>query len=687
MNLQFHLDHPLLFAVSLLALGAWTLWIYGRTRPRPGLSARRLLMLSRLAASLLLSLMLGGWSLEWTRTRREAPILRVLVDASASMSLPAGSADSTSRYDEALGIVQALEKEDGFQLRSAAFGGMLLAGPLPESPIASFTDLGAALRALPAPRPGETALVLSDGRDRGDALWAGQPRRPVLAVMLGDSLPRPDLRLGVPEAPALLQRGERGKLSVEVQSLQGAPKNGRLRLSEGGELLEEKDWNMVDEPGRLTMELPLSFERVGSHRLTLVLEGEGEDAVPQNDRREFQIEVLDDKLEILVLAGRPDWDLPFLLDALRSEKGLSLQLVTCGPDGEAREARTGKAWTEPGKRIDGLVLHSLAPSWSVKLDSLDAGGLFLFPGALASPDLPASWGMDLAAGSREDGDFPLRWSPGAFRHEALGALRATAGTSSDLPRLESLRPLKIAGLRPFLESEGRPVLGARVWNGHRQAILSGSGLYRMALAGKEGRERLGSLYSGLIRWLSRQSPPERIRLLPPDRARRSGRPLPLRADLYDSDYRRLEGGRLGWDLHDGAKAIGSGSFLPPLRGGDDFSATLPTLPAGDYELTLRADFDDGETLERKLEFPVLSDAGEFARPEASPAPLRWLADRSGGRFFPDGDLSALDAALPRESTQSVRQVRLRLWDHPLFFLLFLALLALEWGLRKRHGLV
>ena len=683
-----HLDHPWLFFGALLVLGVWTFGVYARTRPEIRPNSRRLLSILRLTASLLLALMLGGWSLEWNLTRQEPPRLHVLLDASESMSLPVDAGpDSKTRYEAAFEILEDLEGETGIELLASAFGEGLIEGPPPAKPFASFTDLGAALQASHAAREGEHLLILSDGQDLGGRLWAKEPRRPVIALMLGDSLPGPDLRLGRPEVPAIMQVGEQGLLRVEIQSVQGGARSGRILLREGDILLDEQSWDLGEGPGRLEIELPLILDSLGSHKLTLDLEGQGEDDNPENNRQIFSVEVLDERLEILVFAGRPDWDLPFMLDALRAEENLTIRLVTMGAEGQPKDADTGEIWRPGSERVDGLVVHSLGASWADRLVTLDPGGLFILPGALASANLPADWGLESWPLVASEGEFTLRWSKDAFRHEALGALEALAGNLSPLPRMESLRDLSLPGLRPFLESEGRIVLGARNWEGRRQVLMAASGMYRMALSEPSGRDRLSALYSGLLRWMSRRSPPERIQILPPSETRRSGRALEIRAGIFDPDFRRLERGRLAWVLRHEGELIGSGTFDAPAREGDDFTARMPVLPAGDYDLFLEASLPDGESLERNMDFPILPDAGEFARTEAAPAPLRWLAERSGGHFLESAELGALREALPRETISSTRQIRLRIWDHPLFFLLFLGLLATEWGLRKRHGLV
>ena len=688
MNFDLNLDRPILFLVALLVLGAWTIWVYARTRPSPDEASRRRLILIRVAASLLLALMLGGWSIEWTRSRAEAPGLIVLLDASASMSLPLDASDpaAPSRYEAALRIAEAMADEPGIRVRSFAFGEGLLAGPPPERPIAGFTDLGAALGDLPAQDGNSTLLMLSDGQDRGGALRFQEMRMPVLSVLLGDSLPQPDLRFGLTQAPAILPKDRAGVLRAEIQSVQGAPRAGKLRLSEGDSLILERDWSMDEGPGRIELELPLRFEEAGPRRIVLDLLAEGLDTRPENNRRVIGLDVLDEELDILVLAARPDWDLPFLMNALRGEKQLSTRLVIGGPGGIARLEDDGDPWTTEDSP-DALIVHSLGPGWEEQLGEMDPGGILLLPGALSEPQLVAGMGLAASGRGERNGEFPLDWAPDAFRHEALGDLETLGPGLPPPPDLESLSSVNAPGLRTILESEGRPVLALRNWEGHRQAFLTGRGLYRWSLSGEEGREALAALYSGLVRWLARRDPPGRIRIQPVADAPREGRRVELRAELFDSDYGPVETGGLRWTLRSGDALLASGAFEAPFREGDDFAATLPALPAGDYEMILEARFPDGESLEEINPYAVLPDAGEFSRGESSPATLRWLAAGSGGRYFPEADLEAIREALPRETRLIERRLRLRVWDHPVFFLLFLGLLGLEWALRKRYGLV
>jgi hypothetical protein len=70
-----------------------------------------------------------------------------------------------------------------------------------------------------------------------------------------------------------------------------------------------------------------------------------------------------------------------------------------------------------------------------------------------------------------------------------------------------------------------------------------------------------------------------------------------------------------------------------------------------------------------------------------PETLRWLAAQTGGRVLAAERIEELDALLDGAPRATTNRRVLRLWQHPLAFLLLLSLLAAEWGLRKRYGMV
>ena len=83
---------------------------------------------------------------------------------------------------------------------------------------------------------------------------------------------------------------------------------------------------------------------------------------------------------------------------------------------------------------------------------------------------------------------------------------------------------------------------------------------------------------------------------------------------------------------------------------------------------------------------VRPSAKEFERPEANPALLRRIAERTGGKFYTLAEASRL----PEDMGDVIASVRKHedtsLWDSWWLWGLLVCVLSAEWLIRKRAGL-
>jgi len=86
-------------------------------------------------------------------------------------------------------------------------------------------------------------------------------------------------------------------------------------------------------------------------------------------------------------------------------------------------------------------------------------------------------------------------------------------------------------------------------------------------------------------------------------------------------------------------------------------------------------------------FTVETYSIEFANTSQDVAFLRELAQRSGGRYAVAANIAALAADLPRASQPVLLRSEIEIWNTKTLFFLFVLLLATEWFLRKRRGLL
>jgi hypothetical protein len=117
-----------------------------------------------------------------------------------------------------------------------------------------------------------------------------------------------------------------------------------------------------------------------------------------------------------------------------------------------------------------------------------------------------------------------------------------------------------------------------------------------------------------------------------------------------------------------------------------FEGTAGQLPDGKYRAWVASPTLEGQPPSRQ--FAVTAPPGELARTQMDVAELREAAKISVGKFYRFQDASRLLGDLPRG-----RQVRIEslpprpIWNAPLLAGLFIGLIAAEWLLRKRVGLL
>jgi hypothetical protein len=137
---------------------------------------------------------------------------------------------------------------------------------------------------------------------------------------------------------------------------------------------------------------------------------------------------------------------------------------------------------------------------------------------------------------------------------------------------------------------------------------------------------------------------------------------------------------------------GESQKLSPQRAGNEFSAQFSqTEQAGDYWVTVTALSKNGMMLgEASSRFLVDERDLELDNPAADHALLAELASLTGGHLVPPEQHGAFLERLQKEGLvrrEETEITRATLWDNWPFLLVFVALIAVEWTVRKMRGLV
>jgi uncharacterized membrane protein len=460
---------------------------------------------------------------------------------------------------------------------------------------------------------------------------------------------------------------------------------------------------------------------------TPVLPGE---VLHENNRKDFLLKIIRDRIRVLHVTGRPSWDVRFLRRLLK--KNASVDLISFF----ILRTQQNIQYHNPPNREMALIQFPYHELFTKSLPTFD---LVVFQDFNYAPYMQSYYLHNIAKFVRNGGAFvmvggDLSFASGGYmdtpiegilpfglglgqideqrfrpvltdsgRHHPitrlLGSLEENNALWAKLPKqpgsnkvgdphpdsitlLEhpenktaSGRPVPILSLRQV--EKGR-VMGLTVdgsWKWNFQRVGEGS-----------TKEVYYRFWNNAIRWLIRDPELERVRVSSLRAAYRLGEEARFRIRVLDREYRPLRKGKVR------IKVLRGGETVPlhqtvrdiPNEGTLFFRWKAPN--SGIFRLQVEAEIEKGQTATGEDLFQVLGLLDEFQDIRPNDAFFAALERETAGKVI---RFSEQITSLPLRPATIVRVDRsktLSLWDRSWVLILLFALFALEWGLRRRWGL-
>ena len=696
-----------LLSVMLAALGVWA---YRFRIPPLGTATRRLLPALRVIALLALTWLLAQPVLERARGGRGARVV-VLLDRSASMTLPVGPGDATTRVVAAERAVRELREawRGRARLTVMPFATRLAADTLPPA-ARGATALGSALAQLAAAPEGQQldgVVVVSDGVVNAGEDPAAAARSlgvPVHAVAVGHG-GITDRAVSEIEASERARVGEPTPVRVHVRSSEPKGSVLTVRLADGGRELGRAT---VPAPGpgrEAVAEIRAVPIKPGLAVWTASVDALPNEALTGNDAREVALDVAPGKLGVLVVSAGLNWDLTFLRRALAGDSSLAL-------GGHVREgvtwrdpatARAGPGPTPADLRdrsvviLDGLMPSEVSPAFDRAVDGFvrAGGGLLVLGGAppglartrlgllgadlAVTPDPASGLGRGTpvpTAGGRE----LTQWDDDPARGDR--AWRAAA------PLTDRAALTPGGGDRVLLGTEGSTsaILFARRIGRGQALYVNGTGFWRWSLSGTDelSGDRSRLLWRRLVRWLAEPVQGEPLRVRVEHGVTPRGEPVRLFASLQDAAFRPMAGATMEAGARDAAGHTRTLVFEP--AGAGSYVATLDDASPGRWSVVMRATRGGRELGRATAEFAIDTWSLETAEADPDTTTLAAPARASGGRLGGADGVARWARSLPNATLARVPSQSVRLWESPWVIGAIIAVLSIEWAWRRRRGL-
>jgi uncharacterized membrane protein len=694
-------------------------------------------------------LVLGALVVALLRPVRQLPsaeqptrLLPLVVDVSGSMGIP-DAAEGNTRLDAARDVARAIESGvNGSPLRvevwtmhggtSATDASTLQAGGLRSDLAAAIDDVAGRAMA----RDAAAVVLLSDGVTT-DVSGARPERRealPLFAVAVGGVQPVRDLDVVRLEAGTAALPGSAIDVLAVVVARGMRGRAVTLRLSENGRPVDAAtvtpDTDAATIPFRFVVTPPPDQPTVYAAE---VQQAEA-DVVPDNDRRQVLVPPQMGQRRVLLMEGAPGFEHTFLKRALATDAALSVDaLVRKGRDDQGRDTFSVQATEDraavlaqgfPSSRetlfqYDALVLSNVEAEFFTRaqLDLIrqfvaERGGGLLVMGA-------RSFEREGMAGTPIADVLPVdptvrRWQDAAA-DEAARALPANApavtregathpatrlsidGDDSaalwrSLPPLASVSPMGAprAGAQVLAVSANpggaaSPLIVMQRFGQGRSLVFGGEAAWRWRMMRPSSDTAYATVWRQMIRALAAPTPGPVTMRMGGSVAGEGQTPVVI--DVRDSRFLPVADAdvTLTAQAPDGRTR----SLQPVLTdaAAGRYAVVIPTADAGVWTLTAEAVHRGVVRGVAVAHVLTPANRDEFTRPEVNLPVLRRLAEAGGGEAFTVETVPALIDRLRRLPSSPARSEEVDLWHNVWTLAGIIALLATEWTLRRRWGLL
>ncbi len=673
--------------------------------------------------------------------------IAVLLDRSLSMRFPVEPKGQT-RMQWAQAAASKLVAPDGDETKTAevafdwySFGSELTPlGALTDQQASEpKTDLGQALRALASTakdtaRPLAGAVIFSDGADTQGLFAAGNEANlqsaldalgvPVSAVAVGISALK-DLSVDNVKMDEFAFVRNALNAEVEVTGRGFAGQTVPVVFQREGQVVATKLVRFETDNEVKKVEFTFSPDQTGRFVYTFSTPVLPDEALKENNSKSVTLKVIRDRVRVLLVAGRPTWDERFVRGVLRGDPNVELVsfyiLRTATDDSSAQESELSlipfpreEIFERKISTFDVVVVMNFGHTEQGTSIGSYAGSISNYVkkgGALAYLGGDASFGESRGtafdallpletAGPANLEPFSVRLTVEGTRHPITAFRSVTASgdslwsTLAQVPGLNSTRAREGSTVlleHPFYTIAGKNAPLVAVWEQERGRVMAiaSDGTWYWALPSKskgDASRLYERFWSQAIRWLVRDPDLTTLSVTADATTFAPGRPVAVTAESKTSDYQPAARAAIEVELR--SAETGAVVERKTAETGDDGTVKFefaPPLP-GAYKIVSKASKEGKPLGEFADAFAVRESGAELNDASVNGAQLENIAKRSRGRFWDNAVPSKAD--IPVASPPEVEVGRAKeqpLWPRWPWMFGLVAVLTIEWGLRRRFG--
>jgi len=702
-RITFHLRNLSIPLFIVLIAGAivFSIWYYRGTVPPVYGWTKRVVTMLRISALIILIIGIAEPIINLVKTVTNRFAVAVLIDTSSSIN----KTDDPSRKSEALETLHMVRSKMGEQGVFFAFDDQMRKLEH-EEPVfdGKATDILAAIKNAAAQKNVSSLIVVSDGiwNLGEDPAGSGLPDTiPIHTVIVGSDELDPDVFIKKVSAAPIGREGS--ALPVEITVTSNIEHNDPIPV----EVLEN---NITAASGtvslrsettaRITLDIPL--EKPGDHIFTVAI-NPSEDSQANNNTRKFSVHVIKSSFNVLMIAAFPSPDLGFIRRIIEADNAFDLKVAVAGTlTGESENVlQYDISMFDTVILLDGggkILTHQWAESlakWVAK-----GGSLWLLGSSPPDSDISALEGIlpvkFLRGVLSGDSEFFTELTESGRTHFITTGIegRNSERDWSLLPPLSSISPVSsvpskglVLAQAVFADQKKRlPAIVTGKHGSGKILVMPFSGIWRWRLmmegAGKEDLF-FSAFVMGTFRWLTSDTETSPLSVTTDQRSYLSGQEISFEGRLFDNIYTPVSGADISLIIDDdpSLKVILE-ETSPAVYHGKQRS-----IKPGEHVFSAVAYIGNNRFAESSDSFSVEQISLDMFDSKPDPALMGTIAKRTGGIGVTFSGIDSIFTSLqPRFNTERYTEKH-HVYLSPFMPFVIVILLAVEWGIRKRRGML
>ncbi len=528
---------------------------------------------------------------------------------------------------------------------------------------------------------------------------------PVFTIGIGDSTQRKDISIKRLLYNRLLYAQTPSTIEATLQQNGLSGKNARITLYENNVLVEQKNIT-INKSGIQKEEFVYTPKDAGDKKLSIVVSELSGEFTIANNRKVFYINVLSNKVKVLLLAGKPSADLTFIKNALREDENFNVNSLTQISSYRLSETNSGElidsadifflvgfpsenSSSELVSKVVQKIINNNTPFFLLFSSDVDIQKL---------TELKTEIPITIQTGFKD----VLEVQPQIFsdqknnpiiQNNALNSIDAWNNLPpvfhpavNIIPKPESNVIAKIKVNNNVINS---PLIVSTAFSGRRSiAVLAGS-IWKWKLqTSRKDYDLFNSFILNSVKWLNASDENKRVNIRTLKKNYSSGELIEFEAQVYDESINPVADAELKLEI---------------ISKDDTYQLDLQSVGSGLYEGSIRIN-KKGDFLyvgQAILEGKKLgADQGlfnvgdldiEMVDPRMNFELLNILANETNGEYADANNYKQIFQKIKLVNEKSVRDKiitsDITLWSDEWLMVVSIFLFSFEWFLRKRAGML